>query len=110
MQRLRGGFVLFAIMGLISPTLLQANESSQSQGTMNPAVQGELVRMEDTIFVVKDTSGHERRLEVDQNTAQIGVFHQGVYVQAWVRPDGRTESIVAFRTNRDSERELATRP
>lgn len=110
MRRIRSRFVLFVIVGLTSPTLSMATESSQPRGTLNPAVQGELVKMEDKIVVVKDQSGKERWLNIDQDTAQIGVFRQGAYVQAWVLPNGRTESIIAFRTNRDSERELTSKP
>jgi len=109
MQRFLRGSIMFTVLGLILPSLAMATETSRSQGSMKPAVQGELVKIEDKIFTVKDPSGKERQLKIDQETAQVGVFHQGVYVQAWVLPDGRTESIIAFRKNKDSERELVTR-
>lgn len=110
MQPTHRTILLFALAGLFSPPTVTATETTRSQGTTIPSVQGELVKIEDAVFTVKDPHGNERRLKVDRHTVQFGVFHQGVYVQAWVRPDGLTESIVAFRTNRDSERELATRP
>lgn len=110
MRPTRHAVLLCALAGLFFPPIVTATETTRSQGPANPSIQGELVKIEKTILTVKDPSGKERQVKVDQHTAQFGVFHQGVYVQAWVRPDGRTESIVAFRTNRDSERELATRP
>lgn len=110
MQRFLQGSLAFTVIGFILPSLAIAAETLPSQGSVNPAVQGELVKIEDTVITVKDPTGKERQLNIDRETAQVGVFRQGAYVQAWVLPNGRTESIIAFRTNRDSERELATRP
>jgi hypothetical protein len=109
-RRILQGSIVAAVLGLIIPSLAMATETSRSQGRVDPAVQGELIKIEDKVFTVKDPTGKERQLKIDQETAQVGVFHQGVYVLAWVLPDGRTESIIAFRKNKDSERELAAQP
>lgn len=110
MQRFLQGSIVVTVLGLFLPSLSMATETPRSQGNVYPAVQGELIKIEDKIFTVKDPTGKERQLQIDQETSQVGVFHQGVYVQAWVLPDGRTESIIAFRKNKDTERELSTQP
>jgi hypothetical protein len=102
--------VLVAVLGLILPSLATATDMARSRGSVPSPVEGKLIIVKDTIFTVKDLNGRERQLKIDQRTAQFGEFHQGVHVQAWVLPDGRTESIIAFRTNRDTERELAEQP
>lgn len=109
MQSVLQRSIMVAIMGLYIPVAALAAETPHLQGVVNPAVQGELIKIDDKIFTVKDPSGKERQLTIDQETVRVGVFHQGVYVQAWFHPDGRTESIVAFRKNRDTERELSSR-
>lgn len=110
MQNFLQGSILVAFLGLILPALATATDMSRSRGSVPSPVVGKLIIVEDTIFTVKDPNGRERQLKIDHETAQFGVFHQGVHVQAWVLPDGRTESIIAFRTNRDTERELAEQP
>jgi hypothetical protein len=87
-----------------------AIDTPYAQTAKKPAVLGELIKIEDQVLTVKDPTGKELQLTIDQGTTQVGMFHQGVYVQAWLLPDGRTESIVAYRTNKDTERELAARP
>jgi len=95
------------VLGISDSSLAIAGEFSRGSGEEYPTVQGQLVTMDGNILTVKDSDGKRQRLVIDQETAQFGALHQGVHVQAWMDEDGRTESIVAFRTNRDTERELA---
>lgn len=110
MRRFLQGSIVVTVLGLFLPSLSMAIEASRSQGSVNPAVQGELIEVEDNIFTVKDPTGKKQQLKIDQATTQVGMFHQGDYVQAWVLPDGRTEFIIAFRKNKDTERELSRKP
>ncbi len=89
------------------PSESAATEISRQQSQENPPVLGELVKIEANVLTVKDPDGNERQLTIDHQTTKVGALDRGVYVQAWVLPDGRTESIVAFRTNRQTERELS---
>ena len=104
MQRKIYGFVLMAVLGLSLSSLLTATETPRPATSPLPAVQGELIKIEGDLFTIKDPTGKEKQLRIDQETRVVGVFHQGDYVQAWVLPDGRTESIIAFRKDTDKER------
>lgn len=94
------------IMGLLLPTWSQATEPPAVPSQAKSSVLGELVSIDDSIFTVKDQSGKELQLKIDHKTTQVGMFHQGTHVRAWVLPDGRTESIIEFRT---TERESSAK-
>lgn len=95
------------IMGLLLPTWSQAIEPPAAPSQAKSTVLGELVSIDDSVFTVKDRSGKELQLKIDHRTTQVGMFHQGTQVRAWVLPDGRTESIIEFRT---TERETTQKP
>jgi hypothetical protein len=95
------------IMGLLLPTWSLATESPADPNQAKSSVLGEVVKIDDSIFTVKDQSGKELQLKIDQRTTQVGMFHQGTHVRAWVLPDGRTESIIEFRT---TERDPSPKP
>jgi hypothetical protein len=102
--------ILLTALSLSIPSWSQATETSRTQGHAHSPVLGELIKVQANVLTVIAPDGKEQQLTIDQDTAQIGIFHQGVYVQAWVLPDGRTESIIAFRTNKHTVRELSMQP
>lgn len=90
------GSLLF--IGILFPAGPMALELPIAPGQAKSSVLGELVRIDDSTFTVKDQLGKEQELKIDNRTTQVGRFHQGTHVRAWVLPDGRTESIIEFRT------------
>jgi hypothetical protein len=107
MQRLLPASLVVAAIGLILPAFTLAIERSEAQPILSPAIHGELIKMEGEIYTVKDKTGRTQQLRIDRETKIVGVFRTGDYVQAWVLPDGRTESIIAYK---DMGQSLPTQP
>ncbi len=111
MKRMTTGGRLF--LGPILMFLLSAWAHAGDMGEMKVRAQdrvwGQVINIDADRWTVKSQDGKEWLLRIDQETIQVGSFDQGAYVQAWVWPDGRTESIIAYRTNRETERELSMR-
>lgn len=64
---------------------------SESQGMgagQSLSIQGEITSVEDEMYVVKDSSGREISLHVDQSTQKSGEFEEGDQIKAEVTPDG----------------------
>lgn len=102
MQQLLRGSMLMGIIALALPSFSLATERPDVRQSTLPAIQGELIKMEGEIYTVKDPAGKTQQLRIDRETKLVGVFRTGDYVQAWVLPDGRTESIIAFKKDKDT--------
>jgi ribosomal protein S1 len=63
--------------------------------TAAKSITGEIVKVEGQIYVVKDPTGQEVRLHVDESTARLdqAVLQVGDPIQAYVTPEGHATSI-----------------
>ncbi len=57
-------------------------------GSESLTIQGELLRVQDELYVVKDASGQEVALHVDQSTQKTGEVKEGDQIKAEVNQDG----------------------
>jgi hypothetical protein len=60
-------------------------------------IRGELVKIEGQFYVVKESSGKEVRLMVDDHTKLIGTLQPGAKIEAQVMEDGYATSIKEVR-------------
>jgi len=110
MQRLLQGALLMGVIGFPIASSSSATDRPDIRPNTSPAIQGELVKMEGELFTVKDPTGRQQQLRIDRDTKMVGVFRTGDYVQAWVSPDGRTESIIAFKKDKEPGQGLPSQP
>lgn len=118
-MKVRTAILAFACIGLLSTVSYGAGAGtptdpmggpggappSQGQGGAPPssqapgmggealAIQGEITRVQDDIYVVKDASGREVALHVDQSTQKSGEFQEGDKIKAQVTADGHALSL-----------------
>lgn len=75
------------------PEEIKAKESVQIPQTLR----GELLKVEGQFYVLKEASGKELRLMVDDRTTLIGNLRPGAKVEAQVMEDGYATSIKEVR-------------
>jgi len=97
MQKFLSGSILLIVIGFTVPSFSLATEKLDGRPVTLPAIHGTLIKMERDIFTVKAPTGRRQRLSIERETKLVGHFQTGNYVQAWVLPDGRTESIIAYK-------------
>lgn len=97
MQKLLSGSILLTLIGFTLPSFALDTEKPGGRPATSPAIHGVLVKKEGDIFTVKAPTGRKLQLSIDRETKMVGDFQTGSYVQAWVSPDGRTESIIAYK-------------
>jgi hypothetical protein len=97
MQKLLSGTILLTVLGFTLPSFSLDTDKPNGGPTTSPAIHGVLVKMEGGILTVKAPTGRRLQLSIDRETKMVGDFQTGNYVQAWVLPDGRTESIIAYK-------------
>ena len=56
-------------------------------------VKGEVLKIEDQIYVVKDSADKEVRLELSKDTALLGTFKPGDQIEAKLSTDGKVVAI-----------------
>lgn len=110
MQRILQGAALMGVIGLAIASFSLATDRPETRPGTSPAIQGELIKMEGELFTVKDPTGRKQQLRINRDTKLVGVFKTGDYVQAWVLPDGRTESIIAFKKDMEPGQGLPPQP
>lgn len=77
---------------------------SESQGMgagQALSIQGEITSVQDEMYVVKDSSGREIALHVDQSTQKSGEFEEGDKIKAEVTSDGH-----ALKLEKDDQSSL----
>ncbi len=90
--------IVVLALGIVLPTLaLAAGVATESKpgelADMTQYLRGELLKVEGSTYVVKDSSGKEFRLMVDSHTTLVGIFQPGSKIEAQVTADGYAISI-----------------
>lgn len=76
------------------PSMGGSERGLSGTGTEKDVVKGELMRVEDDFYVVKDRTGREVRLQIDETTTLDPSIAEGDQVKARVSSDGRTIAIL----------------
>ncbi|MER3423423.1 MAG: hypothetical protein C4293_09530 [Nitrospiraceae bacterium] len=71
----------------------QGGTTSEPSGTKSSVVRGEVLKIEGSAYVIKESSGREIRLPVDQDTRMEHTPKVGDKIVAQMAEDGRTRSI-----------------
>jgi hypothetical protein len=86
--------VVAAVVPIVHPGLSNERDQDRSGETQVKQYQGDLLRVEGTHWVLKDTTDREVRLEVDEKTRISGrVPAIGDRMEAYISPTGHAESI-----------------
>ena len=97
MKRLIGLLAFAAILSVGMAPLTYAAEQMATPGEMaapgSQAVKGDLLRIDGEFYVVKDTSGKEVRLHVDETSKLEGTFKAGDKIEAQATDKGHALSI-----------------
>ena len=91
MKKLIGLFVFTMILGVGVATVSSAAGDMAAPGPQS--IRGDLLKIEGDFYVVKDMSGKETRMHVDQTTTLDGGFKTGDKVEAQVTDKGHAFSI-----------------
>jgi len=91
MKRLIGLLAFAAILSVGMAPLTYAAEPMAEPGSQ--AVKGDLLRIDGEFYVVKDTSGKEVRLHVDETSKLEGTFKAGDKIEAQASDKGHALSI-----------------
>jgi hypothetical protein len=105
MQFLLRHSIVMAVLALtvpLIPMLALATERTDTKKIISPAIQGTLIKIEEGVFTVKSTTGQTKRVRIDFDTKMAGIYREGEYIQAWLLPDGRAESIVSFKDTKQN--------
>jgi len=97
MKRLIGLLAFATILSVGMVPLTYAAEPMAAPGEMaapgSQAVKGDLLRIDGEFYVVKDTSGKEVRLHVDETSKLEGTFKAGDKIEAQATDKGHALSI-----------------
>ena len=90
--------IMVLVLGIVLPTLaLAAGAATESKpgelADMTQYLRGELLKVEGSTYIVKDSSGKEFRLMVDNHTTLVGTFQPGSKIEAQITADGYAISI-----------------
>lgn len=91
MSKLIGLFVIAMILSVGVATLSYAAADTAAPGTQT--IQGDLLNIEGEFYVVKDTTGKDVRVHVDNTSKLEGSFKVGDKVEAQVTEQGHALSI-----------------
>jgi len=81
----------------------EASSKNKSEDVKGKVLRGNLVKIENEFYTVKDKAGREVRLHVDKNTQMGNVnlkdefFKEGDRVEAYVTPTGHAHSLSILR-------------
>lgn len=71
------------------PENAQSSMGSDAQGnSMGSAMTGEILTVEGELYTVKDSTGKEVQLHVDESTQKTGKLKEGDKIEAEVTPEG----------------------
>jgi hypothetical protein len=92
MKRLITVLAILCVFGVTTASFVQ---SAPTPPEGSPVVQGTLMEIDGSFFVIMDSSGKEQRVHVDKSTMIIGKVQPGAKVKAEVTKDGHA-SVVAI--------------
>jgi hypothetical protein len=97
-HRVALAIIVVVALGITVPTVgLAAGAAGESKpgvlADMTKFLRGELLKVDGSTYIVKDSSGKEFRLMVDSHTTLVGNFQPGAKVEAQITADGYAISI-----------------
>ena len=90
MKRLFTMLAILCVFGLTTGSFVQSAPTSPEG---SPVVQGTLMEIDGSFFVIMDSSGKEQRVHVDKSTMIIGKVQPGAKVKADVTKDGHAFAV-----------------
>jgi len=91
MKRLFTMLAILCVFGLTNGSFVLSAPTSHEA---NPVVQGTLMKIDGSFFVIMDSSGKEQRVHVDKSTMIIGKVQPGAQVKAEVTQEGHASAVV----------------
>lgn len=94
MKRLFSVLAILCVFGLTTASFVQ---SAPTPPEGSPVVQGTLMEIDGSFFVIMDSSGKEQRVHVDKSTMIIGKVQPGAKVKAEVTKDGHASAVAIIK-------------
>lgn len=91
MKRLLSVLAILCVFELTTSSFVQ---SAPTPNEGSPVVQGTLMEIDGSFFVIMDSSGKEQRVHVDKSTMIIGKVQPGAQVKAEVTKDGHASAVL----------------
>ena len=91
MKRLFSVLAILCVFGLTTVSFVQ---SAPTTNESSPVVQGTLMEIDGSFFVIMDSTGKEQRVHVDKSTMIIGKVQPGAQVKAEVTKDGHASAVM----------------
>ncbi len=94
MKRLITVLAILCVFGVTTASFVQ---SAPTPPEGSPVVQGTLMEIDGSFFVIMDSSGKEQRVHVDKSTMIIGKVQPGAKVKAEVTKDGHASAVAIIK-------------
>lgn len=100
MTKALGRIAISLLLGFGAFSLAYAADPKPAPSKPSPStavaqpLKGQVIKIEGNVYVVKDTTGKEIRLHVNQETVLQADLHVGDKIDAEVLPDGRAITIL----------------
>ena len=91
MKRLLSLLALLCAFGFSTASIVHSAPTVQES---SPVVQGTLMEIDGSFFVIMDSTGKEQRVHVDKSTIIIGKVQPGVQVKAQLTKDGHASAVM----------------
>ncbi len=91
MKRLLSILVLLCIFGFSTVSIAQSAPTIEESTSI---VQGTLMEIKDSLYVIIDHTGKEQRIHIDESTIIIGKVQPGVQVKAQITKDGHASAVM----------------
>ena len=86
-------FTVLAILCAFGLTTASFVQSAPPPPEGSPIVQGTLMEIDGSFFVIMDSAGKEQRVHIDKSTMIIGKVQPGAKVKAEVTQDGHASAV-----------------
>ena len=91
MKRLLSLLALLCAFGFTTVSTVQSAPTVKESSSV---VQGTLMEIDGSFFVIMDSTGKEQRVHVDKSTIIIGKVQPGVQVKAQLTKDGHASAVM----------------